>query len=371
MEEGVPTPEQQEQNEPPLAPSPTFKDRLIRAFIAPKGVASQGKHLDPAELPPPDVLVWPREQRAAWGSPEMDVFRSCLRIGSMDERSSVLDDLSKFHSLSPQECLERCLHWERWSVSEWKSGDRTTTDGLQAFYDSVQSWSFDLSWYAYNQAMGFGYPASVLAVKFAREHVPGGAHLDFGSGVGVTSQLFRRFGFSSTLGDVSKPLLDFASFRHERRGERIPLLNLAASPMPDAAYDIVTAVDTLVHVPVFSETVRALHRAIRPGGWLLANFDVRLPAEESAWHLHNDDLRLHYELHQGGFVRMKTLAGATYCYQRVEPGGVLHRAATFRQELLMTPPARAVTTTARRIRWPTPLRVARALERLKHRLVAK
>jgi SAM-dependent methyltransferase len=346
---------------------PQVRGWLARAFEAPRKVSSQGQHLDPLGLPPPDVRSWPREQRRAWFSPEMDVYRSCLRRADLDERASVIDDLSKYFALSPQECVQRCIHWEEWSVAEWKSGDRSTAEGVQGFYDSLQSWSFDLSWYAYHQAMGIGYPASVLAVRFARRRTPAGAHLDFGSGIGVTSQLFRRCGFSSTLADVSKPLLDFAAFRHERRGESIPMLNLNHSELPSARYDLVTAVDTLVHVVDFPATVQALHRAIRPEGWLLANFDVRLPAEESAWHLHNDALELDLQLHRLGFVRRGTLAGATHCYQRVEPGSKRHRIGLARQKLLMTPPARRVLATAQRIHRPTQ-KALRVLRRLKSRL---
>jgi len=38
---------------------------------------------------------------------------------------------------------------------------------------------------------------------------------------------------------------------------------------------MITAIDTLVHVPDFDETVKSIHRALKPGGWLLTCPDRR------------------------------------------------------------------------------------------------
>ena len=78
--------------------------------------------------------------------------------------------------------------------------------------------AFDLLWFAYLQAEGYGLPTSVLALQAigTRDHGP--AHLDFGSGAGVTSQVFARAGYETTLADISTSLLDFARFRLSRRG---------------------------------------------------------------------------------------------------------------------------------------------------------
>jgi len=229
----------------------------------------------------------------------------------------------------------------------------------------VQSWSFDLLWYAYLQACGFGVPASVMAARFAREKCPGGSHLDFGSGVGVTSQLFARLGFETTSADVSRTLLEFAQWRHNRHGDRVNAHNLEAGTLPTGHYDVVTAIDSLAHVPDFDATARELHRIIRPGGWLLADFDVRKQGpDESAWHLYENELDLEYRQQRVGFVRRGKLGGVLLCYQRVDPGSIAHRVRTIRDGIILQPPVGAITAACRRVRWPTPGRVRRLASRI-------
>jgi hypothetical protein len=53
----------------------------------------------------------------------------------------------------------------------------------------------------YLQAEGYGYLTSVFALRTIAARGHGRAHLDFGSGVGVTSQLFVRAGYETTFAD--------------------------------------------------------------------------------------------------------------------------------------------------------------------------
>ena len=41
----------------------------------------------------------------------------------------------------------------------------TASHRLASFYQTTQSWAFDLLWFAYLQAEGYGYPTSVLALR--------------------------------------------------------------------------------------------------------------------------------------------------------------------------------------------------------------
>ena len=240
----------------------------------------QGLHpdpLDPAVSPPSTVScpAW----RAALTSDELQRFRDALRLPpDSDVRAGVLDDLSSYFGISSDECVERCIHWEESSVTEWFERTRQTPGGLLDFYRSTQSWAFDLLWFAYLQVEGYGFPASVIAARDLRHrHVVPGTHLDFGSGVGVTSQLFAALGYETHLGDVSTSLLEFARFRLDRRGQAATYLDLAARELEAERYDVVTAIDTLAHVPDLAGTACRLHTALRPGGWLFANVDVRAP----------------------------------------------------------------------------------------------
>jgi SAM-dependent methyltransferase len=342
---------------------------LKRITLVPQQM-KQGRHIDPLLEGAPDFSEWPPDRIAAWRSPEMATFNDCLRKGSLDVRQSILTELSEFYGYPIVECYERCIDWEAWSREEWERGDRSTPEGVQDFYDTVQSWSFDLMWYSYLQAAGFGYTASVLAVRYAKEKCPGGRHLDFGSGVGITSQVFARSGFASHSADVSKPLLAFASWRFAQHGDNITCINLTEQGLETAAYDIVTAVDTLVHVTDFEAAVSNLHRAIRPGGLLLTNFDVRdSDSPESASHLHNDRLMLEHGLEEGGFARCDTIAGVTQVYRRVD----LDDPAAIRRirRLRRTLPLRRGANFLKRVRLPTPKRLASVGSKLTSRLLGK
>jgi SAM-dependent methyltransferase len=265
-----------------------------------------------------------------------------LLEGIGDVRTSVLDDLSAHFGLSADECVRRCIDWEQWSVLEWNTQGRDSEESLAQFYRTTHSWAFDLLWYAYLQAEGYYYPVPVVVARALPPELRArrGRHLDFGSGVGDAAQLFSRLGFESVLADISTSLLTFARFRLERRGERAEFLDLNEATLGTAQYDIITAIDTLVHVPDFAATATALHRALRPGGYLYTNFDVRPVSAENAWHLYADDLPLYWQLQRVGFEPVQNLDRRITCFRRVEPVGVSHWARGVRDTLLLRSPLR-------------------------------
>jgi len=287
----------------------------------------QGTHPDPLDpaTPPPDRHGWPEAHQQAFAGAEMELFRASLRLpGISDVRTAVLDDLSTYSGLPPAECVERCRNWESWSVEEWRTAHESGADGMNSFYRTTESWAFDLLWYAYLQAEGYGLSSSVLALRAVPTQGRGRAHLDFGSGVGVTSQLFARAGYETALADISTSLLDFARYRLSRRGEAAQFIDLNDEKLETGRYDVITALDTLVHVPDLEDVVASLHRALRPGGWLITNFDVRPPSPENAWHLYEDDLNLRAIVHRAGFVPSGRL-GEYVAYRRRDPSGPAQR----------------------------------------------
>jgi SAM-dependent methyltransferase len=211
----------------------------------------------------------------------------------------------------------------------------------------VESWSFDLLWYAYLQAAGYGYPASLIVAGRLGALSRGGRLLDLGSGAGVTAQLFAALGWEVTLADVSATLLAFARWRHERRGVQARYLHLPAD-LPDGAFDLITALDVLGHVPDVTETARRLHRALRPGGLLVGNFDVRPRSAANAWHLYQDDLPLRWAIQRAGFVPVRIIDGAMWVYRAEPAGGAaarLHAALAWAR--LASPPVRVSRKTMR------------------------
>lgn len=310
---------------------------------------SSGKHLDPLTAPAPSELQWSGRERFARSSRAMDHFRQALvapsKIG--DPREGILDDLSTFYGISEQECIERCLNWEEYSLKEWYAETREHPDEIVAFYNSVHSWSFDLLWFAYLQSSGLAYPVSVVALE-SLKRPSRGRHLDFGSGVGVTSQVFAASGYVITLADISTPLLDFARFRLERRGIHATYLNLNHDELPRDAFDVVTAIDTLVHVPDVATTSAQLHAAMLPESSLFANFDVRPKTYENGWHLYDDDLPLRWKLHRAGFEPEESLDGMLTHYRRVEPSGLGFTAAGARDIVTLRSPLRPAMRKVRR-----------------------
>lgn len=303
----------------------------------------QGQHPDPLDQaqPRPDPGQWSARQRQAFGSREMRLYRHALRLyAQSDVRHSVLDDLSTFFDLEPAESARRCIEWERWAQKEWYEERRDSSEAIAAFYRKTRSWAFDLLWYAYLQAEGYCYPVSVAIAQTLPEAEPGMRHLDFGSGIGATSQLFARRGYATTLADISTSLLAFARFRLERRGDHASYLDLNAATLEADRYDVITAIDTLVHIPDVPGTAQMLHRALRPRGLLFANFDVRPKSAENAAFLYEDDLPLRWHLQRAGFEPEVDLDGMITQYRRVETQSFAHRLRGMRDLALLRGPIR-------------------------------
>jgi 2-polyprenyl-3-methyl-5-hydroxy-6-metoxy-1,4-benzoquinol methylase len=361
----------------PAPPSPSLLQRLryrVGLVLLREDVRGQGAHVDPED---PDAPVpAPPASRVLWrvlASPTIERFADALRPpGGGTVRAGVVEDLAEYHHMSPDQVVQRCLRWEEESVEEWRAAGGDSPEGLSRFYDSVQSWSFDLLWYAYLQTAGYGYPMSVIVADWLGPPRPGARMLDLGSGVGVTAQLFAALGYQVTLADVSTPLLDFARRRLARRSIAADHVHLPAD-LPEGAFDLVTAVDVMVHIPDVAATARQLHAALRPGGLLVTNFDVRrrAPGSGNDWHLYEDDLPLRWAVERTGFRQVAYLDGIIRIYRAVPAVGsgwrLLQALAWVR---LASPPARAVRRlrrwasrvllqTARRLRGRPSVRAAR------------
>jgi SAM-dependent methyltransferase len=318
----------------------------------------QGLHIDPEHLPTPDPDTWVADQRDAYLHGNMQRLRDCIELGA-NCRSSILVELAEFHSESVETAYNKCINWEQLSIEEWAAADRSTPAGLQNFYDTVTSWKYDLAWYAYLQTTGHAFPQAVALLKFLEVRNITGKLLDFGSGIGLNAQFFSRSSFDVTIADVSRPLLEYAAWRFQRHNDAINIINLNETKLPDCNFDVVTAFDVLVHVPDFNSTARQLHRAIKPNGWLFANFDTRSPDDASAWHLHNNKFELDRRLQRAGFIKRHVIGGFLGCYERVEPDTLIHYVRNSWGALAA--PTLTVGSLARRVRWPTPTRLRKLL----------
>jgi len=299
------------------------------------------EHVDPLDpnVPPPDRSKWAPEWQAAWTSPEMEAFREGLRLrGLPDIRSAVLDDLSSYFRLDAEACIYQATHSHELSAEEWLAKPvRTSEDEITDFYlHHVRPWVFGLLWYAYLQAEGYKYPISVVIAQDLRGR-RGGACLDFGAGIGATAQMFALLGYTPSLADISTPLLDFARYRLERRGQLATFIDLNHQPVGRNAYTVITAVNTLHHLPdlpSLSKTAHDLHSALRPGGLLVADFDVS-PRHRGAARLYDDDLPLRRVLRHAGFEQRRHLGVGMFRYEKVADSGVLHAVRGLRDRVVL------------------------------------
>jgi SAM-dependent methyltransferase len=305
----------------------------------------QGAHIDPLApgYVPPDPSSMADAWKEALASREHAAYRHALLLpGIADWRAAVIDDLSAYYQMDPDECVERCINWEAWSVREWSEADRSTPEGMRAFYNSTKSWSFDLVWYAYLQAVGAMYPGSVIASRALLPPTQAPRCLDFGSGAGDMAQLLIALGYAVDLADVSRTLLNFARWRLERRGQQAGYVDLNDMALPANEYDAILAKDVLVHVPQFDVTVRDLHRALRPDGLLIASFDTRPPSPENAWHLYDDDMQMRRSVQDIGFEQIGSMDGHLFVYRRVEADSPAHLLRKGRNAVLFGPPRKLV-----------------------------
>jgi SAM-dependent methyltransferase len=271
-------------------------------------------HIDPLEAgtPTPNRSHWTRLQRDAWASQEMEAFREGLRLpGLPDIRRAVLDDLSTYFQLDAESCIYGARHSIEVSAKQWLAKpDRSSENGVTDFYLNLsQEYALGILWYAYLQAEGYAYPQSVIIARDLAAQ-PKSRLLDFGSGVGATALMFGLLGYSVSLADISTPLLDFARYRFERRSRTASFIDLNKMSLVSNGYSVITAVQTLAHVPDISKTAELLHAALVPGGTLYADIDVH-PRQRGAQRLYGDDLPGRRAIHHSGFVAEKALDGAS------------------------------------------------------------
>jgi 2-polyprenyl-3-methyl-5-hydroxy-6-metoxy-1,4-benzoquinol methylase len=234
---------------------------------------------------------------------------------------AVIHQLADYSGLSLDEVRNIVSDTNEISKRKWSEADRSTPDGLRAFYSSVTNWVFGNISYHARQAEGREgpYPAFPIQVADALKNLKPGHHLDFGSGVGTASLLFQRFGWKITLADISTPLLDFARWRLSRSNISADFIDLNKDKLEEGRYDLITAFNTMAHVPDVRQTVSELRGALRPGGLLVFDIDARKPAPGNEWFLYQHPYQVLRGIRALGYARM-TPIGAMHVYRRAERG---------------------------------------------------
>jgi 2-polyprenyl-3-methyl-5-hydroxy-6-metoxy-1,4-benzoquinol methylase len=201
-----------------------------------------------------------------------------LLDGQPDLQESLLSELGLYTRCSDLAEIERlCTHAVAMLKQEWQA--TVTSDerqSIERFYDESRTTMYELMWWhsLRDDASPLAY---VTALHFGRQH---GCrrYLDFGAGVGSGGILFARHGFDVTLADISSTLLQFTSWRLERRNLPATYVDLKTRSLSRHSFDLVTAMDVFEHLVDPPSTVEQLSGALKPGGLLFA----RIAAEPDA-----------------------------------------------------------------------------------------
>jgi len=241
-------------------------------------------------------------------------------------------------------------------TDEWKARVPGSADTrtLTKFYNESRTELFDLlEWHATDEG---NHRALVCADLLLGRH-PGGAVLDYGSGVGTTGIALADAGFDVTLADVAEPLLDFARWRFARRGLKVRTIDLKREALPTSAYDGIVCFDVLEHIPQPHRVVRRLRDALVPGGSLFVFAPFGLDPRRPMHVVHDDGV--YHRMAAMGLAREwqwedqfpRYMWGARpNVYMRVE-APAWKRAAYYARDVLLPDRAADVLTSAlRRVR---------------------
>jgi 2-polyprenyl-3-methyl-5-hydroxy-6-metoxy-1,4-benzoquinol methylase len=251
-----------------------------------------------------------------------EIWRDILTDGrNMPPTEAVIFQLADYSARSVDEVKEIVRDTNEISKQKWSEADRSTPDGLRAFYSSVTNWVFGNISYHARQAEGRDgpYPALPVQVADALKNLKPGHHLDFGSGVGTASLLFHKFGWQITLADVSTPLLDFARWRLSRSSVPAEFIDLNKNTLEERRYELITAFNTMAHVPNVRQTISEIRTALKPDGLLVFDIDARKPAPRNEWFLYEHPYQVLRGIRALGFTRMPPI-GAMQVYRRAELG---------------------------------------------------
>ena len=207
----------------------------------------------------------------------LDVYRrwwteALQRPGEPDLAESLVGELAAYTGTSDREVIRaRCRQAVLAIRDQWqRSVDPADPKAIEQFYDQTEAHLYELMWW-HTLAEDVSPLAYVTALDFGRRHGCS-RYLDFGSGVGSGGLLFARNRFAVTLADISSSLLRFCRWRFEQAGLPLRAIDLKSAPLPEAAFDLVTAMDVFEHLTDPLEVVDAIHRALRPGGYLFGRF---------------------------------------------------------------------------------------------------
>jgi SAM-dependent methyltransferase len=286
-----------------LGVTPLLPDRLRDLYHQIRASERPGDDYEPLHQ------QWLAEHRAVWES-------ALVTGGWGDLKQSLLAELGRYADIPDLAEVERlCRTAPAELAKEWDAIVRDAADraSVESFYNKSKAEIFGLLWW--HTLVDDDTPLSyVLALQFAQAAGgsaggPGGGstgamtYLDFGSGVGSGAVLFKAHGFDVTCADISSPMLDFCRFRIEERGRAGRFIDLKTTPLPDEAFDFVTAMDVFEHLYDPVDAIERLYKAMRPGGHIYGRWAVE-QNDDRRGHIVQDMTPTHERMTELGLVQV-------------------------------------------------------------------
>ena len=226
-----------------------------------------------------------------------------LLTGEITLKQSLLREIGVYVGCDDLEEIERrCMIGAKSVEEEWdRSVVKVNNPSVEQFYNQSGAYLYDLIWW--HTLIDDDTPlAYLLALRFAQQR-DCTDYLDFGSGISTGGILFARHGFKVASADISSTLLRFSQWRFERRGIAAELLDLKERPLPDGAFDFITAMDVWEHLVDPVGAVDQISGTLRSGGFLYGRFALEAD-DNRPMHIVRDFKPVFQRLDELGFAQV-------------------------------------------------------------------
>jgi len=247
-------------------------------------------------------------------------LKTVLLPGIDDPRESGLTELVQYTGRPREEVLARCEQHREQLKERWGEQSRDDAEAIGEFYRDADAHIYGLLWWhCLQRGPAVAWNAHIL--ELARRHGASSC-LDFGGGIGSNALMFQNAGIETTLAEISRPGLDFARWRADRRGVKLDLVDLNQESLEDRTFDLVTAIDVLEHVPDAVATLEQLTSLLNPGGYLCFDLIAGSYDPDEPFHLMRSKYPIRSRLRALGLTRVEAFGKYLFLRKVARPGPV-------------------------------------------------
>lgn len=230
---------------------------------------------------------------------EFDSQKISRRFGAVFEElykfsfGGAVKELAEYTGLPVQEVMGRIRGVYSQQLKEWGviAKERLTEGKITGFYQSTDSYLFDLVQYNYEN-MDYAHWLDDIAGFCRKVFSERGTInvLDFGGGIG--SQLINLSnikGLRLTYADIPGKTFDYARWRFNQRGLNIKMIDATLDDfLGNEFYDVIVMLDVVEHLIEPEKTVKYLIDHLNTNGYLIMVASFVDNNGEAGWHLNVD-----------------------------------------------------------------------------------